>query len=219
MLSNIILMPITGLMLASADPAPLCQNYIPEVEVSPIFGPVSEDHTLRAADLTAPDAWGTLMIDHITGVTQFSAQSEFQTHDHGTDSCVAIQKVTIAYRMDSTTRIKNEFPEGSCQHTQIKLHKEHHEQVAKDFVTHSVPLVKQFLLNTMKGRSAINVGGRKIDEIQSAMQQTLNSELATFAQYLNEEHRKLQRQIVDSPEEVKKMFAACSDWTPPESHP
>lgn len=221
MLHKLLLTPLALLVLslvsqASAAAPDPCKGYTPEFEVFTVFPHVNEDHSLRSVELSSADAWGTLMVEHLDGVNRFTAQPDFKVVKKNGVECHVMTKAVIIYRMDNTLRINNQFPVDSCEYKQTQLHAQRHIEVAKNFQQQSAPIVAEFLTKTLQGQGGRQAGKYREDETNGILQKKLADALSGYAKYLNDEHRKLEAKILDSPEEMQKMFAACPGWVMPD---
>ncbi len=221
MLHDFFLMPVASLLLATsaqpAQPAKECQGYTPQIEVFTVFPHVESDHSLRSVEIESSDAWGMLMVDHIATQTKLMAQPEFRSLKKRGIDCDIMTKATVIFRLENKVQVLNRYPEGSCQHRQVQEHIDKHIQVAKDFQQQSVPLIQEYLVKMMTGKAgAEKVSARADTTGKPEVQKLLNDHLGVYARYLGDEQRKLQKQMLDNPDEVKKLFAPCPGWKAPQ---
>lgn len=200
----------------AADPVKgkLCEGRSTQVDVVQTLGSISEDVSLMtAADLTTPAGWDTSLVVHIESSPNLRAQNHYTPIKKDKESCLILDKTTIAYRIDLTLHISNTFPAGSCQYKQVQAHKDMHVAVARDFVQQSAPVLKNYMEQAMKGRAGKPYRIRSNDA-QAELDETMNNILASYAKYLSSEHSKLQKQIVDNTVEMEKMYTGCPEWAP-----
>ncbi len=216
MLHDLFLVPLTSLLLVSATPAEVCKS-TPQFEVYPVFPRIGEDNSLRSADVFSEDAWGILKLEHLDLETKLSFQAEYQGYMDKNVLCQRIAKATVVFRVDATLQMKNPYPPNSCEAKQIRLHAQKHIQTAQDFQKQTVGVVESFLTKAFHDNGAIKVVDGNNEVALRELQKRLTVQLFSYSKFLNHEFDKLQDQIVDSPEEMKKIFAACPDHKPPEA--
>lgn len=222
MLKSLLLLYFFGLILLPQDAhaAKFCEGHTPEVEIIPTFGHIEKDRSLRAVNLNSQDAWGDLMVDHIEGKSSLKSHNSFTVHTAktGTDVCVALSQVKILYKLDVTLKVVDDYPKDSCEYKETIKHEERHIAVAKDFLAQTSPLLRDYVLENMKGSSTVIIDASHTDRAEVKLNKTMNNLLEAYSQHLLQEHRKAQRQVVDIPDERAKIIAACPDWKHPHAY-
>lgn len=220
MLKRLFLLSVLGVIAFShsAQAAVICNGFTPEVEVVPSFGHIQKDRSLRAVDLHSEDAWGRLMVNHIDGKADLKSDLQFriQKAAKSNEICVILSKVKILYRLDPTLQMIDDYPKDSCEHKQIIAHEEVHIAVAKDFLSQTTPMLKDYVLKSMDGRAGKASYLHLQDQDKVSFEESINDILSNYARYLNQEHREAQKRVVDGPATREKIYAACPDWHSPE---
>lgn len=218
---------LAGLLLASATqaratapvpvPAPVqmpvpmsfCDLFTPTFEVVPVYNKPVMDHSLGTADMYSVESPLGDNIGHQSGKTKIRATPVFGTVSEGSETCIFLEDVTIVFSIDSTVRIPNEYPEESCEYKQIVQHENQHMAATNEFINQTLPSLKTYLQEQMHGQGGTPLMRMRQEEAQMYLQQLLERKIAAYARYLNDEYRKLHQNIIDSPAEMKKVYAAC----------
>lgn len=213
MFHDLFLIPITSLLLVAAPAPELCKT-TPQFEVFPVFPHVASDNSLESVNLFSDDAWGMLKLEHLDLKNILSFQAEYVRHIEKGVACQSMAKVTVVYRIDATLRMKNPYPVDSCEYNQIKTHAESHVEAARNFQKQNLPVLETFLSESFAGKGGVVENGRE-EEIRDELQRAFSIELFSYAKYLNNEFDRLQNKTLDSPDEMKKIFAACPNRQEP----
>lgn len=204
----------------AAPPRPVpfvCKNYQGiKIKVIPSLGHVKRDLTLRAVDLASRDAWGELMVDHIASKSELSSDMRF---DHIRskeiyETCVVLDEITILHKFEVTSRLLNNYPEGSCEYEQVKLHEERHIALAKEFLERSSELIQNYVASASETMGML-VEPYRTNHAEAYLGQTMNNALLDLQAQLDRQHWKIQQQTLDTPEEKAAIFAACPSWKAP----
>jgi hypothetical protein len=190
-------------------PMSFCDIFTPNFEVVPVYNKPAMDHSLGTADMFSPESPLGDGIGHQSGKTKIRATPVFGMASEGAETCIFMEEVTVVFSIDSTVRIPNEFPDGSCEYKQIVAHENRHMAATTDFITQTLPSLKTYLEEQMRGQGGTGMGRRRQEEAQIYLQQVLDRKLAAYSRYLNDEYRKLHQTVIDSPEEMKKVYAVC----------
>ena len=193
----------------AALPISFCDIFTPHFEVVPVYNKPAMDHSLGTADMFSPESPLGDGIGHQSGKTKIRATPVFGMASEGAETCIFMEEVTVVFSIDSTVRIPNEYAEGTCEYKQIVAHENRHMTATTDFITQTLPSLKTYLEEQMRGQGGTGMGRRRQEEAQIYLQQVLDRKLAAYARYLNDEYRKLHQNVIDSPEEMKKVYAVC----------
>ena len=227
MLKSLLLLPVLGLFIlphgASANANTVkakCEGLTPEVEVIPTFGHVEQDRSLRAVNLNSKDAWGDLMVDHIESKAALKPNNTFSIlkPEKGTDFCVILTNVKILYKLDVTLKLVDDYPKDSCEYKETIAHAEQHIAVAKDFLAQTSPMLRDYIVENMNGRAGMMSYVSVTDQAEAKLSQTMNNILNDYSQYLQVEHKKAQRRVVDIDAEHDRLKTACPDWKHPQAY-
>ncbi len=192
-----------------------CDLFSPTFEVVPVYNKPAMDHSLGAADMYSPESPLGDSIGHQSGKTKIRATPVFGMASEGAETCIFLEEVTIVLSIESTVRIPNEYPENSCEYKQIVAHENRHMAATNEFILQTLPPLKIYLQDQMRGKGGTGMIRRRQDEAQRYLQQVLEGKIAAYARYLNDEYRKLHQITIDNPEEMKKVYAACpGGWQP-----
>lgn len=202
---------------SSSMPMSFCDVFTPRISVSRVQSKPVMDHSLGTRPVNFDESPLGDNVGHQSGKAILTPSMVYNLASEGGETCVYIEELSVVVRMDTTVRIPNVYETDSCEDVQIGQHEERHMAATKDFVNQTVPYVKGSLQRDMKGLGGTSMLGRQDeDEARLYLKQVVEKKLAEYSRYLNDEYRKLHQDVIDSPAEMKKVYAACpGGWQPP----
>lgn len=228
MLKSLLLLPILGFIAfsqaayanANTNTKVYCEGLTPDIEIVPTFGHVEQDRSLRAVYLGSKDAWGQFMGDHVDARTYLKSSNTFTVRrpKKGTDVCVVLSHVKILYKLDLTLKLIDDYPKDSCEYKETVAHADRHIAVAKEFLVQTAPILKEYISDNMNGRAGMMIYHSYQDRAEAQLSQTMNNILGNYMHYVQQEHRRFQREVVDVAAERARLSKACPGWKHPHAY-
>lgn len=196
---------------------------VPQISVVASDTKVRYDHTkyqneLDQFDVDTVNPYGDTVQSHVGGLMsgriEVSQNMRFmqETYPALGTGCIHVAKVDVRIHIDPTIYIARDYPKGGCMYNAIMEHEKKHIRVDREIVNKYTGHIVKGLNSALK-QIGFTHGPMSVSQIPAAQEKVntvLSSVTSQYAEYMNQERRKLQQQI-DTIEEYERVRKLCPE--------